>query len=257
MKVGIIGGSGWIGSSLGRALIETGFCSAGDIVILNRAGNVGDFFGYSVRWAKDTAELVAMSDVIVLSVRPQDWRALRIETAGKLVISVMAGVPLRALPPRCIRALPNAAAEFRQSYTPWFGQADITEEDRTRAVAVLGSIGFCEPVETEHHLDLMTATVGAGPAYPALLARAVIAFLVENGVAPEIAARATEGMLSGAVHLLRGRTAEASQMVQRFIDYDGTTAAGLQTALTHGFETALMHGFRAGTERAEQMAKTI
>ena len=75
-----------------------------------RSGQPGDYGGHTVTWGATLADLAALSDVIVLSIRPQDWPALGLTAPDKLVISVMAGVPLRALPPRTIRALPNAAA---------------------------------------------------------------------------------------------------------------------------------------------------
>lgn len=254
MKVGIIGGSGWIGSSLGRALIESGRCAAEDVIILNRKGTVGRFFGHQVKWANSVADLVEQSDMIVVSVRPQDWQALGLNSQGKLVISVMAGVPLRALPRRCLRALPNAAAELRQSYTPWFAGEDISEADRRDAVNVLSAIGSCEAVDSEHQLDLMTATVGAGPAYLALMARAFIEFLVESGVQRSVAEHAAEGMICGSAPLLAGKMHDVTQTVQVFIDYKGTTAAGLNTAMAQGFEAALKAGFQAATDRAKEMS---
>jgi len=255
MKIGIIGGSGWIGSSLGLALIETGRIAPQDLVILNRAGTAGEFFGHPVQWASSAADLVERAEVIVVSVRPQDWPALALDPRGKLVISVMAGVPLRAMPPRCLRALPNAAAELRQSYTPWFAAADTGPEDRSQAVHILAAIGACEEMASEYHLDLMTATVGAGPAYAALMARALIGFLVESGVERAVAERATEGMICGATPLLAGKMHSVSETVQLFIDYRGTTAAGLNTAMAQGFETALKAAFRAGTDRAKEMSE--
>ena len=211
MKIGIIGGTGWIGSALGRALIETDRCAASDLVILNRAGKAGDFFGHAVTWARNAADLVDRSDLIIVSVRPQDWQGLALDARGKPVISVMAGVPLRALPPRTLRALPNAAAELRQSYTPWYADAGLSDADRRNAENVLSAIGYCEPVAAEDHLDLMTATVGAGPAYPALMAKALVEFLIDGGVQPQVAARAAEGMICGATPLLAGKMDQTAQ----------------------------------------------
>ena len=254
MRVGIIGGTGWIGGALGRALIDTGRIAAADLVILTRSGQPGDYGGHTVTWAATLADLVALTDVIVLSIRPQDWPALGLTAPDKLVISVMAGVPLRALPPRTVRALPNAAAELRQSYTPWFASPDCSATDRTLAETILSAIGTCEALANENQLDLMTATSGAGPAYSALMARAVIGFLVQNGLPPATAHRAAEAMICGAAPLMAGKMAEVDALVQVFIDYKGTTAAGLQTALDQGFETALQQGLAAATARAKAMA---
>lgn len=257
MKVGIIGGTGWIGGALGRALIETGRIAPQNLVILTRGGKAGSFGGHRVTWAADMADLVARSDVIVLSVRPQDWRGLGLQASGKLVISVMAGVPLRSLPPRTIRALPNAAAELRQSYTPWFAGPECSAEDKALSVSLLSAIGSCDGVDNEDQIDLLTATSGAGPAYSALMARGIVGFLQESGLRADIAQRAAEAMICGSAGLLAGKMHEVDAMVQVFIDYQGTTAAGLTTAQEQGFEVALKRGLGAATARAKAMSDTI
>ena len=255
MRVGIIGGTGWIGQALGRALLETGRVAPDDLAILNRTGTTGAYFGHAVQWAAHAADLVNRCDVIVVSVKPQDWPGLALQAQGRLVISVMAGVRLRALPPRSLRALPNAAAELRRSYTPWFAGPDLTGADKQAAVTLLSAIGTCEELQTEDHLDLMTATTGAGPAYPALMAQAIIGYLVENGVTPGIAPNAAEAVLCGATPLRAGKMGDAANLVQRFIDHDGTTVAGLRMAIAQGFETALKAGLAAAAARARAMSE--
>ena len=91
MQVGIIGGTGWLGGALGRALIGSGRVAPADLVILNRSGARADYFGHRVSWAADVADLVARSEVVVVSVRPQDWPGLDLRAGGRLVISFMAG----------------------------------------------------------------------------------------------------------------------------------------------------------------------
>lgn len=257
MKTGIIGGQGWIGSSLGRALIETGKCKATDLVILNRAGAPGDFHGYPVIWARDVADLVDRSDVIVVSVRPQDWPALALDARGKLVISLMAVVPLSDMPPRSLRAMPNAASELRRSFLPWYAGAGVSAEDRRVAVGILSAIGTCGELASEDQLDLMGATVGAGPAYTALLAQSVIGFLVDNGVDRTLAEQAADGMICGTAPLLAGKMDQAGEMVRVFIDYRGMTAAGLNAAVAGGFDTALRSAFQAAIDKGRDMARDI
>ena len=74
------------------------------------------------------------SDVIILSVRPQDWAAVDIAVPDKLVVSVMAGVASRNIGKRTqsrrlARTLPNAAAEVGCSYTPVFVDSPQTGDE--------------------------------------------------------------------------------------------------------------------------------
>lgn len=256
MRVGIIGGTGWLGGALGRALIAGGTVALGDLVILNRSGARDDYFGHRVVWAADLADLVARVDVVVISVRPQDWPGLEMKAAGRLVISFMAGVGMAALTAtggRVVRAMPNAAAEIGASYTPWVAGPGVTAADRAVVAAVLGAIGPQEELPVEEQIELMTALSGAGPAYPALMATAMLRFLTERGVSPAVAARAVEGTVCAAARLLEGRMAEAPGMVQTFIDYRGTTCAGLEAAEKAGFSAAVMAALEAATAKALRM----
>ena len=150
MKLGLIGATGWLGSALGKGLLEKGIVAPGDFTLLNRSGPPSDYHGYSdVFWAKDVPELVQRSEIIVLSVRPQDWRGLQLAAPGKLVLSFMAGVPcaeLQRCGGRIVRAMPNAAAEIGRSWTPWWADDDVTETDRQQVVAILSAIGTADEI---------------------------------------------------------------------------------------------------------------
>ena len=61
-------------------------------------------------------------------------------------------------------------------------------------------------------------------------------------------------MICSASPLMAGKMDEVAQTVQRFIDYNGTTAAGLHATMSTGFEAALEAGFRAASERARKMS---
>jgi len=163
MRVGIIGGTGWLGGALGRALVDKGLA---EVAVLNRSGPQ-DYGGRRVRWAQDLADLVALSDVIVVSVRPGDWPGLGLRAEGRLVLSFMAGVGLDTLARsggRIVRAMPNAAAEIGASYSPWVAGPEVTAMDRAAVALVLGAIGTGEELPEEGQIELMTALSGSGPA---------------------------------------------------------------------------------------------
>lgn len=63
--------------------------------------------------------------MIVLCVRPDQFRDVEIDARDRTLVSVMAGAPVRILSERTgaervVRAMPNAAARIRRSYTPWY-----------------------------------------------------------------------------------------------------------------------------------------
>ncbi|GAB1364543.1 pyrroline-5-carboxylate reductase dimerization domain-containing protein [Rhodobacter sp.] len=256
MRVGIIGGTGWLGGALGRGLIDRGLA---EVAVLNRRGPQ-DYGGRTVVWARDLPDLVQSSDVVVVSVRPGDWPDSGLQAAGRLVISFMAGVGIGALAQcggRIVRAMPNAAAEIAASYSPWVAGPGVTGQDRYAVSRVLGAIGTEEELPDEDQIDVMTALSGSGPAYPALLAQAMLGFLAARGVAPDVAARAVEATVCASARLLEGKVAEAPALVRTFLDYRGTTCAGIEAAEAAGFTKAIEAALQAATAKAVEMRQKV
>lgn len=256
MRIGIIGATGWLGSALGQRLLDQEIVAPQDLVLLNRSGPRGDYHGHKVRWAQDAADLVAQTDVIIVSVRPQDWPGLNLMAPDKLIVSFMAGVgadQLSRTGGRIIRAMPNAAAEIGASYSPFWAGARVRVQDRQTVARLLSAIGTSDELADETQIDLMTALPGSGAAYPALMALAMARFLRDRGVPDGIAWRATEAAICGGAAMLAGRIAEAGALVAAYRDYRGTTAAGIDAAEAAGFSTAITRALEAATDKARQM----
>lgn len=255
MNIGLIGALGWIGSALGRALLERGVVAPDELTVLTRRGGPPDdgsgpdYHGHrAVHWATDVAELVERSEIIILAVRPQDWPALQLQAPGRLVISLMAMVPLADLAGsggRIVRAMPNALAEARRSYSPWFGGPGVTAADAAAVVRILECIGETDALETEAQVDLMAVLPGSGPAYPALMAAAILDFARAQGLPEAVACRAAEAIICDGGAILRGRIETAPDLIATFRDYAGITAAGLNRAEAEGFSAALRSGLAA------------
>lgn len=259
-SVGIVGGTGWLGRSIGRHALQAGFIPPGSLIVSSRSPPAGAYGEWpDVRWTADNGELARLSDAVILSVRPQQFGAVEIDAGGRLVISVMAGVSVETLKrrtksDRVVRSMPNAAAEIGRSYTPWFAAGAVSETDRLFVQALFGCCGTADEVPLEAHLDYLTGLSGSGPAFPALLADAMLSHALSRGLPPDVARRAVENVVCDASQLLRapGQTPEAA--VKTFLDYRGTTAAGLQAMVDGGFEAAVHAGLAAAAEAAERMA---
>lgn len=257
MRLGLIGATGWLGSALGKGLLDKALIQPGDLVLLNRRGAPASYHGRAdVIWATDVADLVQRSDVIVLSVRPQDWRGLQLQASGKLVLSFMAGVSCAELA-RCggriVRAMPNAAAELGASYSPWFAAEGVTEIDRKTVTQILSAFGTSDRLDHEAHIDLMTAVPGSGAAYPSLLALAMLRFLREQGLPEPIARKAVEAAVCDGARMLEGRIETAASYLDAYLEYNGTTAAGLRAAMAAGFEAAIGQALTAATDAAHNL----
>lgn len=122
-RVGIIGGAGWLGHAIAKALIGSSTVSAERLICSFRSSKPES--AVDCNWMQDNRQSVANSNVVILSVRPDDRNAIDVAAGATLVISVMAGVSVDDIKRRpgsshVARALPNLAAEIGYSYTPFF-----------------------------------------------------------------------------------------------------------------------------------------
>ncbi|MBX5199350.1 NAD(P)-binding domain-containing protein [Rhizobium sp. NZLR10] len=258
LRIGIIGGSGWLGGAIAASILDAGLLEPRKLSLSYR-GKQPDRFLNSF-WTADNQALADRSDVIFLSVRPDDWHPLDVDAGGKLVISVMAGIGLAALSQhhktgRVVRALPNAAAEVAKSYTPWIGTSEVTENDGAVVRAIFEACGSQDEVARESDIDYLTGLSGSGPALPALLAAAMMDDAVARGLPAEIARRAVNTVMTGAGRLLERRDESPEDVVQTFLDYRGTTAAAIESMRAAGFDASIAKGLSAAFEKSVSMGK--
>ncbi len=233
-KIGIVGGTGMLGSAIAEALLARQVVSPAGLWIASRSGaaSVPDkLTGATV--TASVRDLAAACDVILLSIPPAAAAELDLDTPDRLVISVMAGVSLDDLSRatgsrRVIRAMSSPAARAGLAYSPWCAGAGVTEQDRGRATAILGACGLTDEVESEAHVECFTALTGPVPGFVAFYAAAMADYATGRGIPPGIADRAIRQLFLGAGTMMASGSMTPAAHVRQMIDYAGTTAAGLE-----------------------------
>lgn len=258
-RIGVIGGAGWLGGAIAAAILKAGITTPENLALSYRSKKP-DRFG-SAFWTTDNQALADCSDIIIVSIRPEDWPPLCVDAKGKLVISVMAGIRLFDLcrhhrTQRAVRSLPNGAAEVSKSYTPWTATAEVDDEERALVRAIFDACGQQDEVPTESEIDYFTGLTGSGPAFPALLAQAMMTHALAKGLDRNVARRAVNTVLVGAGSLLELRDECPFDTVQTFRNYQGTTAAAIETMVTAGFSEAVAKGLTAAFEKSVEMGET-
>lgn len=257
-RIGIIGGNGWLGNALASTAVAKGVIDPARLILSSRSDHRGAADVPGATWTKNNAELARRSDVILLSVRPEQYPDVVIDAPGKLVISLMAAVPAsimaaRTGAERIVRSMPNAAISIGKSFTSWFATPAVTPEDKRVVQALFESCGDADEVLEESHIDFCAGLCGSGAAFPGLLAQAMIEQAVVRGLPLPFARRAARSVLVNASQLLAEHD-DPAPVVQAMIDYRGTTAAALQTMIDHGFKAAVGAGLDAAAAKAAAMA---
>ena len=257
-RVGIIGGSGWIGRSLLQAMLGKGVLAADKLAISNTSGK----HPFPDQWPqvkvlRDNQALAEACEVLIISVRPEQFSAVSIDAPNALIISMMVGISLQRLQDctgsqRIIRAMPNAALEIGRGYIPWCASEAVSTEDKILARSLFASAGQTDEVADETLLDYLTGLSGTGPAYPALLAEALMEHALQKGLPAEVARRAANAVVVNASQMIsRGRSSEA--LIQSLMDYKGVTAAGLREMIKCGFKQVVASGLDQAELKAQQM----
>ncbi|MEJ6846078.1 pyrroline-5-carboxylate reductase dimerization domain-containing protein [Sinorhizobium fredii] len=259
LKIGVIGGNGWLGGAITQSILDAKLTSPKDLTLSYRSERPTRF--QDSYWTRDNQQLADRSDVIIVSVRPADWPSLGVTINGKLIISVMAGITLCQLAEqlkteRVVRSLPNAAAEVGKSYTPWVASTQVTDRDRSIVRRIFEACGSTDEVTSEADIDYLTGLSGSGPAFPALLADAMMKDAAEHGIPSEIAQRAVTAVLVGAGRLFERREECPTDTVETFVGYRGTTAAAIEAMRAAGFDAAVAAGLAAALKKSVRMGES-
>ncbi len=258
--LGIIGGSGMLGSAIAKGLLANGRLDPGHLWLSNRSGSAPDFCRWpGVHVTRSNQELADHCGIVLLSVPPLAAQTLEINARGRLVISVMAGVTMDQIgrwvrSERVVRAMSSPAAEMGLAYSPWCANAAVTESDRQSVRRLFEAIGLTDEVADEEQIDRFTALTGPVPGFVAYFADCMVQHALQRGIDPLIADRAIRQLFEAAGVMLARSDASPQQHVQDMIAYAGTTAAGLESMQSSPLRELIDTGLDAAFEKARTSA---
>ena len=255
-SIGIVGGSGALGSAIGHALLRDRFITSERLWISNRSGNASGFEEWpDTRFTTRNQELVDACQIVLLSVPPHLASSLGIEAEDRLVISVMAGVSIERIEQetgarRVVRAMSSPAAELGLAYSPWCASGAVSDEDRDRVRGLFDACGLTDEVSSEDQIDLFTALTGPVPGFVAYYADCMVAYAVKCGIDPAVAERAMRQLFHASGVILGESEASPSEHVHEMIAYAGTTAAGLEAMKASTLAASIEQGLDAAYQKA-------
>ena len=216
--------------------------------------------------ARSLEELTADFDTIVVAFKPQHLAEAdpRFErwTAGKLVVSILAGKRLSSLGrafPRArnvVRTMPNTPGQIGAGITAWCSRDPLGDADRVMVKGLLDALGQSVEVP-ETDLDAVTGLSGSGPAYVFEFAAA----LRDAGVAAGLTRAAAEKLaietLLGSARLLARKNIEPETLRDQVTSPNGTTFAGLQRLKAGNFRNLIRETVLAATARSRELSQDV
>lgn len=256
-RVGIVGGSGMLGRTIAKALLDSGVLGSENLWISNRSGRTGDLPD-GVTLVTDNQSLAKACDIIVLSVPPASFTDINIHAPDRLVISVLAGISLGQIMQatgshRAVRAMSSPAAEIGAAFSPWIASRDVTDADRKRISILFGACGSTVEVEKEDQIECFTAITGPVPGFVAFFAECMVKYAEDRGISSEVADLAIRQLFLGAGRMIADGAPTPAEHVQEMIDYAGTTAAGLISMRESPLEQLIANGLDSAVEMTRRM----
>jgi pyrroline-5-carboxylate reductase len=250
--------------ALARGLIEAEVVKAEQVVASDAMDAQLDAFALAVpgsKRARTNLELSQRADVVVLAVKPQQLESATSDlagpTAGKLVVSILAGVrlsKLAALLPqaRLARVMPNTPALVGQSASAYALGPSASEGDDTLVAALLAAVGRSYRVD-EKLLDAVTGLSGSGPAFVYVAIEALADGGVRMGLPRDIAMALAAQTVKGAAEMVLTTGEHPGVLKDRVASPGGTTIAGLAALESGGLRAALMGAVEAATKRSIEL----
>jgi pyrroline-5-carboxylate reductase len=263
MKFGFIG-CGKMAGALVRGALQAGAITRDEVVASDRLAEAARSLGQDagIRIVAGNADVCAFADTLVLCVKPNDalaaLREMKPGLAAKLVISIVAGLPIAALQEaagpgaRIVRVMPNTPALVHKGAAAYALGPGANEADATATEGLFGAIGTVCRVK-EDLLDVVTGLSGSGPAYVYLVIEALADGGVLMGLPRELALPLAAQTVSGAAEMVLRTGQHPAALRDMVTSPGGTTIAGLEALEAGGLRSALLSAVRAATERARAL----
>lgn len=263
-KIAFIG-TGNLASAIVRGLLTNKTCAPADLAGTSKTGTSAQRLAQDtgITYEPDLGKLLRGADTVVIAFKPQSLAAadsrLAELTAGKLVISVLAGKRLTRLAQffpqarNLVRFLPNTPSSIGAGIAGWSAASPLSVTDRAIVQSLLDSMGVSVEVD-EQHLDAITALGGSGPAFLFEFVAALRDGGLAAGLPPALAKKfATETVL-GAARLLARSGADPESLRAQVVSPNGTTHAGLEVMSSRQFRETMRDTILAATRRAEELS---
>lgn len=222
---------------------------------------------YGIETTSDNRALVARSDTVVLSVKPQIMRRILDEIAETLrpqalVISIAAGIPIAAIEgrlrpgARVVRAMPNTPALVDAGATALARGEHATSDDLQAAKRIFDAVGVTVILD-EAQLDAVTGLSGSGPAYIFLILEALSDAGVKVGLSRRTAQLLAAQTVLGSAKLLMETNEHPGRLKDMVTSPGGTAIAGLHTLEAGGLRTTLIDAVETATHRSRELGAAL
>jgi pyrroline-5-carboxylate reductase len=257
-------GAGMIGETILAGLLRSGWPADRLLATERRADRAAELAERHGIRIVENDEAVAVADVLVIAVKPQDAGTLMAELgpivpAGKLVVSICAGLPIaffaKWLPEGTpvVRVMTNTPALVEQAMTAISPGPHATADHVALAEEIFKPLGKTLQLP-ESQQDAVTALSGSGPAYFYYLVEAMTDAGILLGLPRQVAHDLIVQTAIGSAIMLRDSGEHPVRLREAVTSPAGTTISAIRELENHGVRAALLAALEAARDRARELA---
>lgn len=264
MKIGFIGcgnmAKAMISGILKNQLTEKENITASDISEESRKISQEQL---GINMTASNLEVVANSDVLFLSVKPQYYETVINEIkdavgANQLVVTIAPGKTLAWLAERfekdvkIVRCMPNTPALVGEGMTAATPNAFVTKEELETVVSILNSFGKTEVIG-EYLMDAVVSVSGSSPAYVYMMIEAMADGAVADGMPRDMAYKFAAQAVMGSAKMVLESGKHPGELKDMVCSPAGTTIEAVRTLEKEGFRSSVMEAMKVCTAKAKGM----
>lgn len=209
--------------------------------------------------AETIEEVFNEAETILLAIKPQNFKELRIKDTNKLIISIAAGISIEKLKEffgenLYIRVMPNTGALINKAVSVIAADDNVTMKDMKIALKIFNAIGVTYQV-IEDQIDDLTPLNGSMPAYVYYFMKAFIDSAVLRGIDYNLAREIVAHTLISSANMVLENPKTIEELIKDVCSPKGTTIAGLEVLEENELLRIIDEASIACSKRAKELGK--
>jgi len=264
--IGFIGcgnmGRAIIGGILNANLVLPSSVIVGD---LNEISLVETAQTYGIKTTTDNNEVAKVSDIIVLSVKPNLYPVVieqikEVVKENVIIITIAAGKAIKGTEEmfgrklKIVRVMPNTPALVGEGMAAICPSEMVTEAELSEIVNIFESFGKAEIVD-EKLMDVVTAVSGSSPAFVFMFIESMADAAVLDGMPRDKAYKFAAQAVLGSAKMVLETGKHPGALKDMVCSPGGTTIEGVAALEENGFRNAVISAVRKTTQKSIELSK--
>lgn len=222
---------------------------------------------YGIGITANNREAAAFADILVLSVKPNKYKAVIEEVKNDIkedviIVSIAAGIKIKTIETlfckslKVVRTMPNISAVIGKAMTALCCNEQVEEEELKAVCDIFNSLGLVEIID-EELMDVATAISSVCPASIYMFIEALADGAVLKGLPRDKAYRMVAQTVSGMADMVLATGKHPGQLKDSVCSAGGITIEAVYSLEKECFRGHIMEAMQRCTEKSELLGAQI